>query len=46
MAKKQIRVTEAQRDRLHDMQKPGETYADAVERLFEVYDEAEAAEDN
>lgn len=37
--KKQIRVTEEQRDRLHDMTGPGETYADAVAELFETYDD-------
>ena len=36
--KKQIRVTEAQRDYLHDMTGPGETYADAVAELVESYE--------
>lgn len=41
MAKKQIRVTEAQRDRLHEMKGPGEDYADAVAQLFDAFDAQE-----
>ena len=38
--KKQIRVTESQRDYIHAMQSPGETYADAVARLIETHEDA------
>lgn len=46
MELKQIRVTEAQRKRLNDMTDPGETYADAVAELFDVYDDENAAQED
>lgn len=39
MAKKQIRVTEEQREQLHGMKRVGEDYADVVGRLLEQHDE-------
>jgi predicted CopG family antitoxin len=35
-SKKRIRVTEAQRDTLHAMKRPGEDYSDVVSRLIDM----------